>query len=126
MKIIYHSSENIIENSIRPLQQFFYRKSEKEIREKLKPSIDTDTIKFFGRHNECPLPLGFSVHSFQYKKLKIKSIFISIDSLSDRCCILRDLSVCIVHNIFEINNLYYLLVKTFEIVRLDLEIGRFL
>lgn len=108
----------------RPLQQFFNREAEKEKREKLKPSIDThNTIKLFGRHNKGPLSLGFSMHGFQYKKLKTRSIFISVDSLSDRCCILRDLSVCIVHNIFQMDNLNYLVVKKFEIVEDLYDVG---
>jgi len=84
------------------MQQFFYRQSEREKREKLKPPTNTDVIKVFGKYNKGPLSLGLSVHNFQYKKLQNKCMFINVNSLSDRCCILRDLSICIVHNIFEL------------------------
>lgn len=110
----------------RPLQQFFYREAEKEKQEKFSidtNSIDMNTIKLFGRHTEGPLPLGFLVRGFQYKKLNTKSMFISVDFLSDRCCILRDSSICIVHNIFEMDNSHYLVVKKFELVEDFYDVG---
>jgi len=105
----------------RPLQQFFYRQFEKEKQEKLKPLVDNNILKVFQRHNEGPLPFRF--HGFQYKKLKTTSMFINVDSLSNRCCILHDLSVCIIHNIFEMDNIYYLVIKKFEIVEDFYDVG---
>lgn len=106
----------------RPLQQFFYREAEKE-REKLKPLIDTNIIKLFGRHNKGPLPLEFLSHNSQYKKLKTRNMYINVDSLSDRCCILCDLSVCIVYNILEIDNLHYFVLRKFELVEDFYDVG---
>lgn len=107
----------------RSLQQLAYRLSEKEKREKIEPSIAADTIKVYRRHNEGPLPLGLSVYGFQYKKLQTRSIFINVDSLGNRCCILCDSSVCIVHNILKIDNSYNLVIKKFEIVEDFYDIG---
>jgi len=106
----------------RPLQQFFYRQTEREIREKLEPVTD-DKIKFFGKHNEGPLPLKLLVDISQYKKLQNKYIYINVDSLSDRCCVLRDSSVCIIHNILEKENLSYFVIKKFEIVEDFYDVG---
>jgi len=50
-------------------------------------------------------------------------MFINVDSLSNRCCILHDLSVCIIHNIFEMDNIYYLVIKKFEIVEDFYDVG---
>lgn len=84
---------------------------------------DVDTITFFEKHNKDLLPLELSVHTFQYKKLRSKSIFINVDSLSDRCCVLRDSSICIIHNIVQVGNSHYLIIKKFEIVEDFYDVG---
>jgi len=106
----------------RPLQQFFYRQAEKEIREKVEPVAD-NKIKFFGKHNKGPLLSEFSIGISQYKKLKNKCIYINVDSLSDRCCILRDSSVCIIHNILEKENSHYFVITKFGIIEDFYDVG---
>lgn len=98
----------------RPLQQFSFRLAEREKREELRPPTYV-AIKVFGRHDKGPVPQALSC-VIQYKKIRINcnSMFINIDSLGDRC-ILHDSSVCIVRNILEIDNLYYLVINKFEI-----------
>lgn len=107
----------------RPLQQFAYRQAEKEKREELKPLTDADRIKLFDRHNEGPLPVGFSLHGSQYKRLQTTTMFLGINSLGDKCCILNDLSVCIIRNIFVNHNSYFLVINKFEIVEDFYDVG---
>lgn len=100
----------------RPLQQFAFRQAEREKREELKPSIVADLIKAFERHNNGPLPAGLPSHCVQYKKLQTKNFFINVNSLNDRCVIFTDCSMCIVRNIINVHNVYYLVVNKFKIV----------
>lgn len=99
----------------RPLQQFAFREAERQKREELKPS-NVDAVKVFGRHSSGPFPVQLSSHCVQYKKLQTKNFFLNVDSLGDRCIVLINSSICIVLNIVQMENIYYLIINKFQIV----------
>lgn len=100
-----------------PLQQFALRQAEREKREELKPPTVTNAIKVFQKHDNGPLlPTQLSSRCVQYKKLQTERFFIDVDSLGDRCIILNNRSICVVRNIVEIDDIYYLVLNKFQIV----------
>jgi len=108
------------------LQQFALRQVEiNNIQKELRPThVTTTFIKLFDKHNEGPLPVELSLrHCHQYTKIQIENMFFNVTSLSNKCCILKDYTICVVENILEINETYYFVVKKFAIIEDLYDVG---
>ncbi|XP_067206727.1 uncharacterized protein [Linepithema humile] len=108
------------------LQQFALRQAEINNHERKEHSAHSNAtvIQMFDRHGEGPLPLGFSpTHCQQYTKIQTGSMYFNVTSLGNKCCILKDSSVCVIENILEMNETYHFVVKKFEIMEDFYDVG---
>lgn len=104
------------------LQQIALRLDEKDKLQQIVPDTE-HTIKVLVPHNNGPI-VELDFVYIQYRKIKIKNMFLGIDFDGDKCCILKDLSICLVYNILKSKcKMYYLIIKRFKTINTFYDIG---
>ena len=84
------------------LQQIRNRMQEDSIGRKIVHSQQT-SIKMFDNHKNGPIMNNLLPEPDQYKKLRTEKMFLSIFA-QNNCCILYNLSICIIVNFVKIQN----------------------
>jgi len=75
--------------------------------------IQTEVLIAFQKHSNGPFPTYLSIEFEQYKSIKVNNVLFSI-ALRNNCCILNDLSICIIINILKKNEVVMFAVKKFK------------
>jgi hypothetical protein len=105
-----------------PLQQIYNRLAEIEAHSTIENYRINSNIHVSVEHNAGPLPCNLISNFLQYRKITFNGILLTLN-MRDNCCILYDMSICIVVNIVMIENLYYLVVKKFREVKNFYDVG---
>lgn len=79
-------------------------------------------IKMFDSHKSGPIMDNLLSESIQYRKLKTEKMLLSVFP-QNNCCILHDLSICIIVNLVKVQGNPYLIVKKFTIVENFYDVG---
>lgn len=112
-----------------PLQQIYNRLVEQDKRkiDKIKIFKSDNHSRLFNPWIVGPLPLNVADDVLEswsmFKNLELKNFTLGVN-LRDNTCILEDSSICIVKNIYKVNNnLIYLLIKRFRFVEDAFDVG---
>jgi len=63
-------------------------------------------------HTKGPVPAEFFSNCMQYRSIKSDALYLSI-AKRNNCCILRNLSICIITNIVAENSVHFLIIREF-------------
>lgn len=83
---------------------------------------NSDVLIAFQKHSNGPLPTHLNIKFEQYKSIKVKNMLFSITQRNN-CCILNDLSICIIINILKKDEVVMFAVKKFKNIGSFLNIG---
>lgn len=71
---------------------------------------NSEVLIAFQKHSNGPFPTYLSIEFEQYKSIKVNDVLFSI-ALRNNCCILNDLSICIIINILKKNEVMFAVKK---------------
>lgn len=83
---------------------------------------NSEVLTAFQKHFNGPFPTYLSIKFEQYKSIKVNNMLFSI-ALRNNCCILNDLSICIIVNILKKDKVVMFAVKKFKNISSFFNIG---